>query len=134
MKQEEHYIQTRFFNVLRIAENRYPRLRWIHAIPNGGKRDVRVARKLKAEGVKPGVSDIFVPLIGYGGQHGLYIEMKAGDNDLSVEQKEFRDFVTREDFAYSTCYSTEAAIWAVEKYLGIKILENPRPPQGEKGE
>lgn len=68
-----------------------PELRWLHAIPNGGYRDKATAGKLKAEGVKRGVSDIFLPLpmrgpiVGgsYQGQElqthlycGLYVEMK----------------------------------------------------------
>lgn len=68
-----------------------PELRWLHAIPNGGYRDKATAGKLKAEGVKRGVSDMFLPLpmkgpiVGgsYQGQElqtftyaGLYVEMK----------------------------------------------------------
>jgi hypothetical protein len=127
MRHLEHDMQVRFFHVVGIASNRYPRLKFIHAIPNGGKRHVRVAMKMKAEGVKRGVADVFVPLIGYGGQHGLYLEFKAGKNDLTPEQQEFRDFVEREGFVYRCCYSTEEAIFELEKYLGIKILESPRP-------
>src|SRR5208283_4188406 len=98
MRHLEHDMQVRFFHVVGIASNRYPRLKFIHAIPNGGKRHVRVAMKMKAEGVKRGVADVFVPLIGCGGQHGLYLEFKAGKNDLTPEQQEFRDFVEREGF------------------------------------
>lgn len=39
-----------------------PELRWLHAIPNGGQRDKITAGKLKAEGVKKGVLDVFLPL------------------------------------------------------------------------
>lgn len=39
-----------------------PELRWLHAIPNGGYRDKITAGKLKAEGVKRGIPDIFLPL------------------------------------------------------------------------
>lgn len=45
------------------------------AIPNGGDRHPAVAAKLKAEGVKSGVPDIFLP-VARGEYHGLYIELK----------------------------------------------------------
>ena len=129
MKHEEDDMQTRFFRVIRIASNRWPRLKFIHAIPNGGKRNPKEAARLKAQGVTPGVADIFCPMIGYGGQHGLYIEFKAGKNNLSPEQREFRNHVEHEDYSYKCCYSTEEAVWEVEKYFCIKILENPRPKE-----
>lgn len=56
-----------------------------HAIPNGGGRSKREAGRLKAEGVKAGVHDIFVayPASGF---HGLYIEMKSATGKPSREQ------------------------------------------------
>ena len=42
----------------------------IFAIPNGGKRNISTAKKLKAEGVVPGVPDLFIPA------WGIWIEMK----------------------------------------------------------
>ena len=39
----------------------HPKLRWMFAIPNGGYRDVREATRLKKQGVKSGVSDMFLP-------------------------------------------------------------------------
>ena len=40
------------------------------AIPNGGARNIVTARKLKAEGVKAGVPDLFLPSL------RLFIELK----------------------------------------------------------
>jgi hypothetical protein len=50
---------------------------YLFAIPNGGKRNIREAARFKRQGVRAGVSDLFlaVPLF----QHrwgGLFIEMK----------------------------------------------------------
>src|SRR5574343_479576 len=56
-----------------------PELKWLHHIPNGGSRgnDVRSQQirgaQLKAQGVKSGVSDVFLP-VKRGQFSGLYIE------------------------------------------------------------
>jgi len=60
----------------------YPQLALMFAIPNGGARDKITASKLKAEGVKAGVPDIFlpVPMHRYTDSRlnaaGLFIELK----------------------------------------------------------
>ena len=54
----------------------------ILAVPNGGKRHPGTARKLKAEGVVPGVPDLFVP------EWSLWVEMKrAKGGRLSPDQR-----------------------------------------------
>jgi len=55
-------------------------------IPNGGKRNVREAARLKKQGVRAGVSDY---LLAYpcGGYHGLWIELKAGRGKPTKPQK-----------------------------------------------
>jgi len=55
----------------------------ILAVPNGGKRHPATARKLKAEGVVPGVPDLFVP------EWNLWVEMKrAKGGRLSPDQRQ----------------------------------------------
>lgn len=49
---------------------------YLFAVPNGGKRNAREAGRMKAEGVKAGVSDLLLP-VARRGFHGLWIEMKA---------------------------------------------------------
>lgn len=55
--------------------NIHPELKLLFAIPNGGERNPIVASRLKAEGVKAGVPDLFLPVARHG-LHGLFIEMK----------------------------------------------------------
>jgi hypothetical protein len=52
-----------------------PELLDMFAIPNGGLRDPRTAASLKAEGVKSGVPDVFLPIPRHG-LAGLFIELK----------------------------------------------------------
>ena len=70
-------------------ERKYPELKCLLAIPNGGARHIAVARKLKAEGVKPGASDLFLALPIPHGPAGLWIEMKAPKGIVSTAQKDF---------------------------------------------
>lgn len=127
--------QTAFFSwcAEQVHTGKYPELEWIFHIPNGGSRgnDARsaaiVGGKLKAAGVKAGVWDIFlpvpVPMFKTGGgvsnwYHGLFIEMKVGNNKLSDEQFKFAKFVGTKGYYLAVCYSWQEAIKAIEYYLG----------------
>ncbi len=67
------------------------KLKWLHAIHNQGHGDKVRGAMAKAEGVKKGVFDLFlpVPMQGVNYNHGLYIEMKVDGGKVSVEQSEF---------------------------------------------
>lgn len=96
----------------------FPELRWMHHIPNGGSRSAVTAAKLKGEGVRAGVWDIFLP-VPRGGFHGLYVEMKAPGkiNNLSTVQKQFRDDLTPLGYAFEVCDHWETAWQAIFIYL-----------------
>ena len=73
----EHSEQVGFINWFRA---RYPKV-LIFAIPNGEKRSISVATRLRAEGVTRGIPDLFVP-------PNLWIEMKrVTGGRLSPDQK-----------------------------------------------
>lgn len=73
---------------LKWFESGFPDVRIFH-IPNGGRRAIIVARKMKAEGVKAGVPDLYIPA------WKIWIEMKRqkGGN-VSAEQKEWIAYLT----------------------------------------
>ena len=62
-----------------------PELQYMYHVPNGGKRDAATAVALKRQGVKAGVPDIMLPAA-RAGYHGLYIELKAGENTTTKKQ------------------------------------------------
>jgi hypothetical protein len=93
-----------------------PELRWLHAIPNGGKRDPVTAARMKAEGARTGVADICLPVPRHG-FHGLYIEMKKSGGRLSKEQVEFGAFVTEQGFSWQECVGWQEAVALLQKYL-----------------
>ena len=97
-------------------EYKYPELKWLHHIPNGGRRNKAEAIKLKQMGVASGVSDLCLPYP-KGMYCGLYIEMKYGDNRLQKTQKEFLADMEKAGHFVATCYSAEEAIKVMEEYL-----------------
>lgn|SRR5215469_2592882 len=94
-------------------------LHWLHAIPNGGDRNRVVAANMKAEGVKPGVADLFLPVARHG-YHGFYIEMKNKKGQQSVPQMEFADFVRTQGFLYALFRDWREAFHALCWYLSIE--------------
>lgn len=99
---------------------------FIIAIPNGGKRSLTEGLKFKREGVKKGVSDLFLacpqPINRQDGlwKYGLWIEVKRKNGKLSKEQKLW--FERMKIAGYSSCvvYSVDEGINAIKDYLGIK--------------
>lgn len=101
-----------------------PELKWVHAIPNGGsrgsnKRDAQmIGAQMKAEGVKSGVSDLFIP-IPRNDRHGLYIEMKREDGgSVSPNQKEFGDFVLHQGYGFCVCFGWIKAAHVIMRWMG----------------
>ena len=98
----------------------YPSLNLLHAIPNGGKRDKVTAGRMKAEGARAGVWDIFLPIPMHN-YHGLYIEMKVGSNKLTREQQWFREQVNFQGFHAYVCYSWKEAARMLIIYLRMEL-------------
>ena len=96
----------------------HPMLEWLYAIPNGGERNKIVAARLKAEGVKSGVSDLCLPFKAKG-YSGLYIEMKKPGGRESTEQKKFGAFVQTQGFLYRCCMNWQEAVETLKWYLDI---------------
>ena len=116
---------TEQINVIQWAGwnmNRYPELRWLFHVPNGGSRNRAEAVKFKQMGVKAGVSDLCLPFP-RGMYCGLFIEMKFGDNRQQDKQKEFLADMAEAGHFVATCYSAEEAIKVIEEYLKLTGFE-----------
>lgn len=110
-----------------MARHKYPMLKWIYAVPNGGARHKAVAGKLKAEGVKAGVPDLCLPYptenlfcsMPYS-YHGLYIEMKSKDTKgrVSENQKEWLDYLDSVGYKVAVAWNFDEAVQIIEDYLG----------------
>jgi hypothetical protein len=117
MNSIEHQHQAAFIRWCRMSAPRYPALDFAYAIPNGGKRHIAVARKLKAEGQRAGILDVCIPAARRG-YHAMYVEFKAGKNKLTDEQKKFCEHLDGEGYHHITAYDWQLAARAVEWYLG----------------
>lgn len=119
----EHEHQVTLFSWAALEQHRFPELEFMFAVPNGGKRDPRVAAKLKLEGVRRGVPDVWLP-VPRGGYHGLVFEMKSGDNKETAEQKKYLRFLSQQGYLTATCYTWEDAKVLVENYLEGKWINH----------
>ena len=75
---------------------------------------------LRAEGVKPGVPDLFFPHA-RGGFHGLFVEMKRPKprGVVSEQQREWIDRLKKQGYAVEVAYGMEDGIKIVENYLAL---------------
>lgn len=101
----------------RIFENRYPELKMIYHIPNGGSRNRLEAANLKRQGVKAGVPDLCLP-VPKDGYHGLYIEMKYGKNKQTDNQEEWMERLRQYGYRTAVCYGADEARETIKQYIG----------------
>ena len=113
----ESDIQKHFFQWLRFA---YPDIwRISFAIPNGGYNlSYAMQQKLKNEGRKAGVLDVFIP-VGTSSYHGLFIEFKSQGKKPTPEQKEMMTLWTERGYHCVVCYSWEESSESLKRYLNV---------------
>jgi len=115
----EHEEQVEFFRWIDEEQPNEALKELTWAIPNGGARHITTAKKLKAEGVRPGVPDINVaiPIHPY---HGLYLEMKrVKGGKVSSSQKRKRAALISQGYRVVIAKGCAEAIAAVKKYMGM---------------
>ena len=108
--------QEALFSWARYQMERMPELGYMYHIPNGGKRDAATATALKRQGVRAGVPDVHLP-VARGGYHGLYIELKVGNNNTTERQKDWLSFLRQQGYFTAVCYDWQIAAELIEKYL-----------------
>lgn len=146
--ESEHSHQVALFVWAAANFGNDPRLKLLHAIPNGGERNKIVASRLKAEGVRSGVPDLFLPvpapkyekLVNITDQirHwycGLYIEMKKpaarlkrapkhkwDTGGVTEEQCGWLDALEAQGYKCVVCYTWLEAANEIKLYLTGKGL------------
>ncbi len=113
----EHREQTCLMKWADLQSGSMPELRCLFAIPNGGWRHPTTAARLKAEGVKPGVPDLFLAYP-FNGMPGLFIEMKRRiGGRLSPEQQAWRERLSMHGYRVRVCKGWEEAKTEIIDYL-----------------
>lgn len=127
-RDDEHTAQVVFFNRIRaLGQNRgYPyklAAQRTFAIPNGGGRSKREGGRLKAEGVLPGVSDVFCALPA-GPYAGLFIEMKSMVGQASPDQRNWNYASNMVGYLAVVCRGAVEATTVWRAY--VEMLSEPR--------
>lgn len=128
----EHQEQTELFKWAEDESERLPALKMLFAIPNGagvnhqhsrnGTRFSLEGAKLKREGMKQGVPDVFLarPANGF---HGLFIEMKRAKKSLSKtspQQLAWHSALNAMGYQVVVCYGAEEVKAVILNYLGVE--------------
>ncbi len=117
LKQSEHQIQSALIAWWKLQHKAYQLPEFaLFAVPNGGARTAATGAILKREGVRKGIPDLLLaaPNKQY---HGMFIEMKAGKNGETPEQKKFLDYVAEQGYVPCVSNSWEDAKTKIDSYL-----------------
>lgn len=122
----EHQEQVAVMEWARLQEKNINELSLLYAVPNGGDRHPAVAAKLRAEGVKPGVPDLHLP-VPRGAYHSLYIEMKrVKGGTVTAEQRAWHKNLRLQGHLVEVCRGADEAILTIRRYLDLsKTSKNP---------
>ncbi len=113
----EHDLQVALINYCDTMKLIYPDWGLIFAIPNGGFRNIIEASRLKKEGVRAGIPDLFlaVPNCGFS---GLFLELKNGKKGkISKSQDYWLKTLSNKGYQIVIAYSLDEAIKAISDYL-----------------
>jgi hypothetical protein len=122
----EHAHQAAIFQWIAIeGRNELRDVDMLFAVPNGGSRTPSVAAAMRAEGVKPGVPDMVLPVpIHY---YGLYIELKVPGRERTRnggrddEQVKWHKRLRAMGYAVVTAYGWHAAVGTLRAYYASAL-------------
>lgn len=114
MNHNESRLQIACVNWFRYQYQKFTKL--LIAVPNGGNRNVREAKIMKAEGITAGVSDLLllIPRKGYG---CLCIEMKTKTGRQNENQKVWQSYSESNGNKYVICRNIDDFMNAINWYL-----------------
>lgn len=128
-RETEHDIQVALFRRIRDPEEvrRRPALAKVYAVPNGGFRTIGQAKRLRAEGVEPGVPDIDCP-VARGGWFGLRLEMKRPGGTISPSQADRLASLEADGYRVAVHETADGAWLELVAYLDLPPTVPTTPP------
>lgn len=118
------YCEIRGKSIAVLSVHAVAELKWLHSIHNQGHGDAIRGAKAKAEGVKVGVADVFLPyparISEYNAYyHGLYLELKRKEGGTpSVDQLDFQNDMRKAGYKAEIIHGWELARDEILRYLG----------------
>lgn len=111
--------QAALFEWADRMKGKYPALRYMFHVANGGSRNLIEARHLKEQGVKAGVPDIFLPSPA-GMYCGLFIELKRRQRgEVSAAQHEWLVELNRAGYKAVVARGFDEARQIILEYLAL---------------
>lgn len=89
-------------------------------IKNEGKCSLRAGFQANLIGRKKGVPDYFIA-IPIGRYHGFWLELKAGKNKPTKDQKVWLGRLAKQDYACVVAWGWEAAAQCIEQYINGQV-------------
>lgn len=112
----EHGAQAAIFCWANQNLDKYPQLKYLFAVPNGFYGSAAQKGKMKAEGLKLGVPDIWLPY--YKRTYsGLIIELKVKKNVPTQDQLDWLAFLKQQGYQCWVCYGWQEARDKIVEYL-----------------
>ena len=95
----------------------------VYHIPNEAKRSPQAAARLKAEGMRPGIPDLCLPMA-RGRYHSLYIEVKAPGGKPTEEQVAWIHRLRANGMCAYCCEGVGNAVALIDAYMALGAAES----------
>lgn len=116
----EEDLHRQVFGWIFAMQTANPILGYMMHVPNGGARSKGEAGKLKAMGVRRGVSDVTCPFAS-GAFKGFACELKAPKGRCTPEQTDYLDKAKSDGWLTGVCFSLDEFVVMAQSYLGVAV-------------
>lgn len=90
----------------------------MYSVPNGGKRGMKTAIEMTAEGLKKGYPDFGIDAA-RGAYHGFRCELKQEKGKRRKEQDDYAEKLRKQGYCVVLCFGYDAAMTAILEYWNL---------------